>query len=126
MNIVFYFGHPSQYLFLRETIKRLLLSDINRVTILIKTKDVLEDLLDHDGLEYINILPQLRGNSKFLIAFSLIKRFFSILPIVFRIKPDLLIGTDATIAQLGKILNINRITITEDDYEVIKMLGDLT
>ncbi len=125
MNILFYFGHPAQYLFVRETIKRLSQSNRHRIQILIKTKDVLEDLLRNDGMEYTNILPQVRGNSRASIALSLLKRTFSMLPIVTKFKPDLLVGTDATIAQLGKLLNINRITITEDDYEAIKNLADL-
>ncbi len=126
MTYLFYFGHPSQYLFLRESIKRLAKSGDNRIVILIKTKDVLENLLNNDGYEYINILPRERGKSKLSIAFNLLKRNLKIFPILLRTKPDLLIGTDASLAQLGKMLNINRITITEDDYSVIKTLGNLT
>ena len=37
-----------------------------------------------------------------------------------------MIGTDSSIAIVGKLLHVHRITITEDDYEVIKLLGDLT
>lgn len=125
MKILFYFGHPAQYLFIREAIKRIK-SNGNQIKILIKTKDVLENLLSHDGFEYENILPQERGKTKLSIALSLIKRNIKIFPILLRFKPDLLIGTDATIAQLGKLLNINRITITEDDYDVIKNLANLT
>lgn len=125
MKIIFYFGHPAQYLFLRETIKRLLVTK-HQIKILIKTKDVLENLLSQDGFEYTNILPQERGKTKFAIAYSLLKRNLLLLPIFLRFKPDLVIGTDASIAQIGKLLNINRITITEDDYAVIKTLGDLS
>ncbi|MCD4677614.1 MAG: DUF354 domain-containing protein [Desulfobacula sp.] len=102
------------------------MSNDNQVKILIKTKDVLEDLLMHDGFEYVNILPHERGTTKLSIVFSLIKRNLVIFPLLLRFKPELVIGTDATIAQLGKLLNIKRITITEDDYDVIKALGDLT
>lgn len=126
MRIVFYFGHPSQYLFLRETMRRLSKFPDYQIHILIKTKDVLEDLLKNDGFDYINILPQVRGNLRLSVAWSVYTRFFLILPIIRKIKPNLLVGTDATIAQLGKLLNINRITITEDDYAVIKMLGNLS
>jgi predicted glycosyltransferase len=125
MKILFYFGHPAQYLFLRETIKAII-SNGNSVKILIKTKDVLEELLLQDRLEYVNILPQERGNSKIAIAFSLIKRNIALLPIILKFRPNLMIGTDATIAQLGWLLRINRITITEDDYDLIKTLGDLS
>ncbi len=125
MKILFYFGHPAQYLFLRETIRRLE-SNGNQIKILIKSKDVLEDLLKNDSFDYVNILPSTRGDSKISIAFSLVQRIFLIFPILLKFKPDVLIGSDASIAQLGKLLNIPRITITEDDYEVIKSLGRLT
>jgi predicted glycosyltransferase len=72
MKILFYFGHPAQYLFLRETIMRLI-DKGHSIKILIKTKDVLEDLLLQDRLEYVNILPHERGKSKIAIAFSLLK-----------------------------------------------------
>jgi uncharacterized protein len=125
MKILIYFGHPAQYLFLREAIKRMMTDGI-QVKILIKTKDVLESLLKADDLEYENILSQIRGKSKVSIALSLFQRSLKFIPIVLKFKPNLLIGTDATIAQIGKLFGINRITITEDDYEVIKTLGDLT
>lgn len=125
MKILFYFGHPAQYLFLRETIRRLISKGF-QVKILIKTKDVLENLLKQDGFEYTNILPEERGKSKLAIAYSLLKRNLVLFPILLRFKPNLVVGTDASIAQMGKLFNINRITITEDDYAVIKTLGDLT
>lgn len=125
MNILIYLGHPAQYLFLRETINRLHFK-CHKTTILIKTKDVLENLLKEDGLEYVNILPRTRGNSKFSILCSLIKRILILFPLIIKEKPNLLIGSDAPFAILGKILRINRITVIEDDYQVIKTLGDLT
>jgi len=126
MNYLFYFGHPSQYLFLRETIKRLQKYDNSNISILIKTKDVLEKLLINDGYDYINILPRERGPSKLSIIVSLLRRELKLLPVLLQTKPDLLIGTDASLAQLGWLLNIHRITITEDDYSVIKYLANLT
>lgn len=126
MKILFYFGHPAQYLFARATIKQLLQEPKCEVRILIKTKDVLEDLLIADQITYTNILPSERGRSKLKIGLSLLKRNLKILPTLIRDRPDLMVGTDASIAQLGKLLNINCVTITEDDYEVIKTLGDLT
>ncbi|MCY7359164.1 MAG: hypothetical protein LH609_17235 [Rudanella sp.] len=126
MKYLFYFGHPAQYLFLRETIKRLSQSDRHQVTILIKTKDVLETLIRNDGFNFINILPKHRGGTTLSIALSLLRRILLIIPIIIRKRPDLLIGTDATIAQVGRLLGINRITIIEDDYKVISNLAKLT
>ena len=124
-KFLFYFGHPAQYFFLRATIRNLIVAG-HKVTMLIKTKDVLEDLIKADGFEYINILPQQRGLSKTAIVFSLVKRIFAILPILIKGRPTLMVSSDSSIAILGKILGISRITITEDDYGVIKHLADLT
>jgi predicted glycosyltransferase len=49
MRILIYLSHPAQYLFLRETINRLSSEGI-KLKILIKTKDVLENLLLHDNI----------------------------------------------------------------------------
>ena len=126
MRYLIYLGHPAQYLFLRETIKRLK-NNGHRICILIKTKDILEALLLADGVnDYKNILLKERGTSLISIAFSLIKRLIAMIPIVLRFKPDVLIGTDPSIAQLGFFLRINRITITEDDYNIIKPLAFIT
>ena len=46
---------------MRETIRRLIRSERHQVTILVKTKDVLEALIQADGFPYTNILPTQRG-----------------------------------------------------------------
>jgi predicted glycosyltransferase len=125
MKILFYFGHPAQYLFLRGTMRELLEKG-HSIKILIKTKDVLDKLLIRDGFQFDNILPEERGRSKVSIILSLLKRNYRLYPILKDYKPDLLIGTDASLAQIGNLLKIDRITITEDDYDVIKNLGKLT
>lgn len=125
MKILFYFSHPAQYLFLRETIKRLKNEGKHKIHILIKTKDVLEKLISSDNLEFENILPKERGQSKIAIAISLLNRIIKIYPIAKRIKPDLFVGTDASITHLSFIFRKKCITITEDDYEIIKTLGRL-
>jgi predicted glycosyltransferase len=123
-TFIFYFGHPAQYLFARETIKELKLN--HNVILLLKTKDVLENLVKLDKLDYINILPEERGKSKLSIIKSLIKRIFLIIPIILKNKADVLISTDASIAIVGRLFKRHVITITEDDYNIIKALGDLT
>lgn len=124
MNILFYFGHPAQYLFAKESIKKL--KERHQVVLVLKTKDVLEDLLKSDEHDYINILPDERGKSKLSIVFSLVKRIFKIFPLIVKYKANILISTDASVALVGKLLNKHVITITEDDYHIIKSLGDLT
>lgn len=126
MKYLFYFGHPAQYLFLRETIKRLTKQDASSVVVLIKSKDVLEALIKADCIPYKNILPLNRGLSYFAVIFSLFKRMLILFPLLLKEKPNLLVSTDASLAILGKLLGIRRIAITEDDYNVIKNLAMLT
>ncbi|NRA11556.1 MAG: DUF354 domain-containing protein [Crocinitomicaceae bacterium] len=125
MKIAFYFGHPAQFLFVRQTIKELKQQN-HEVLILLKKKDVLETLVQASGFEFTNILPKERKNSRLATMTSLLKRNRLMYPILKLFQPDLLISSDASFAQLGKIINIPRITILEDDYEVIKPLAQIT
>ncbi len=124
MKILFYFGHPAQYLFLRATIKNLIENE-HDVIILIKTKDVLEELVKADGLAYKNVLRKERGHSKNAVLFSFLKRLFVLLPIILKNKPSLLVSTDATLSVIGRLFRIQRITIVEDDFDVIRNLAKI-
>lgn len=125
MKLLFYCGHPAQYLFFRETIRQLIEKGYNCI-ILIKTKDVLEELVKSDGLDFINIQQKERGRSKFSIALGLLRRIAKMLPIILKHKPDILIGGDPSVSQLGWLLRKKRFTLTEDDYPVIKSLARIT
>jgi predicted glycosyltransferase len=125
MKILIYCGHPAQYLFFRETIKNIISENIE-VKVLIKSKDILEELVINDGIKYENIQVKERKNSVFSMAISLLLRNVKLFRVVRKVKPDLLIGTDPSIAQIGFLLRINRITVLEDDYKVIKKLAKLT
>lgn len=125
MKFAFYFGHPAQFLFVRKTIANLI-DEGHEVLIQIKKKDVLEELLKASSFEYTNIQPEERKNSKLAALTSLIKRNKKILPALRKFKPDILISSDASYAQLGFLLRIPCITILEDDYLVIKKLALLS
>lgn len=125
MKFLFFFSHPAQYLTCRETVKRLATKEEHRVTVLIKSKDVLEELIKQDKMEFINIQPRERGASKSAMMLGLLKSMMLVLPIVLRKKPDLLIGTAPVLAHIGFLLGIDRITILEDDYAVIKKMADI-
>lgn len=125
MKFAFYFGHPAQFLFVKQTIADLI-DNGHEVLIQIKKKDVLEELLKSSSFEYTNIQPQERKNSKMAALSGLIKRNRKILPALRKFQPELLISSDASYAQLGLLLRIPCITILEDDYKVIKKLALLS
>ena len=72
MKILFYFAHPAQYMFLRRILKNLY-SSKHQIKLLIKTKDVLEELVSNDNFPYQNILIKERNKSITGIISSLIK-----------------------------------------------------
>lgn len=125
MRLIIYCAHPAQYHFFKNILKKL--SNQNHtIKLLIKTKDVLEDLLGKDGLEYINILPEGRTSSHSGIFYGLLKRDVRLFKIASEFKPDMMLGSDPSLAHIGKLLNIPVLTTLEDDYQVIPKLSNLT
>ena len=125
MKILIYLSHPAQFLFFKNSIIHLRQKG-HKIFILVKTKDVLTSLLDELGWEYYNILPKERKKYRLSIFISLIKRNFKIYFFAKKNKINLMIGTDASIAQIGWLFKIPCITTLEDDYKVIKNLAKLT
>ena len=124
-RILIYIGHPAQYHFFKYSIKKLR-DDGNEVRILIKTKDILEDLLREDGQPYHNIQDTVRKNTKWGILIASLKRTWTVYKEARIFKADLLIGTDSSIAQTGWLLRKPAITTLEDDVEIIMNLARLT
>jgi predicted glycosyltransferase len=125
MKLLFYFGHPSQYYFLKNTFFRLRQKG-HTVILGIKSKDVLETLLKEDNETYFNLLPEGRKQSKIFILIGLIKRDLRLLSFVMNKKIDLFVGTDPSLAHIGRLLNIPVLTVLEDDFEIIPALAKLT
>ena len=125
MRVLIYLGHPAQYHFIKNT-ARLLIKDGNSVKILIKTKDVLEDLLKEDGWVYENIQTIFRKDSKWSILKAAFNRTAKVLRIARAFKADVLIGTDSSIAQAAWLLRKSAITTLEDDVDIIYNLARLT
>jgi predicted glycosyltransferase len=125
MKLLFYFGHPSQYLFLRNTIT-ILKKQGHECDLIIKSKDVLEKLLSENGETYINILPEGRSSGKLGIITGLIKRDYRLFRHLINKKYDLFIGTDPSLAHIGFLKRIPVITVLEDDINVIPQLARIT
>lgn len=125
MRILVYLGHPAQYHFFKNAI-RILKTDGHDVLILIKTKDILEQLLQEEGLEYRNIQIKNRKKTLIHILLACISRTYKVTKLAKRYKADILLGTDASVAQAAFLLKKKCITTLEDDYEVIKKLCKLT
>jgi len=124
MKILFHLGHPAHFHLFKNVIKNLK-KNKQDVIILIKRKDILEDLLKESGFSYSNILPKGRKDNKIGIAIGQLYQDLRMLRFCMINKPDLLIGTSVAISHVGKILGIPSININEDDAEIVPLYAKL-
>jgi len=125
MNILFHLGHPAHFHLFKNVISKLS-SNGHTIAILIKKKDVLEDLLQASGLKYHNILPLGRRDTKLGIAMGMLESDYKILIFSLKFKPDLLIGTSYAISHIGKLLGIPSLNVNEDDAKVVPLYSKLS
>jgi predicted glycosyltransferase len=125
MRYLVYLGHPAHFHLFRNVIK-ILKGRSHEVLILIKKKDVLENLVKSTGWEYININQKGRADNKIAIAYALMKRDVQLLKACLKFKPNLMIGTSAEITHIGKLLGIYSIVVNEDDDFVVPLFAKLS
>ena len=125
MKYLFYFNHPAHFHLFKESIRIFNAKGIE-IIIVIKKKDVLEDLLAIEGWKYYNVYPKDRKESKLYSALSLIKRDIEVLKIAMKQRPTLMIGTSVEITHIGKILRIPSIMVEEDDIEQIPLWAKIS
>ena len=124
MKYLFYLGHPAHFHLFKNVIRQL--KDAGHHTrVLIKKKDILENLLRDSGWEYTNIMQGDRGDTKFQIAMGLLKRDFAIMRIARSYKPDLMIGTSTELNQVGSLLGIPSVNVNEDDAAAVPLFAKL-
>lgn len=118
MRLLFYLGHPAHYHLLKHVIQYFKDND-HDIMVMIKKKDILEELCQADGLDYINIMPEGRGDSRLSTIKGLLKRDRRVYAKIRKKKPDLLIGSEVSLAHVGWFLNIPSVILSEDDAEYI-------
>ncbi|MEX0686765.1 MAG: DUF354 domain-containing protein [Balneolales bacterium] len=124
-SILFYFGHPAQFLFAKNTINKLQGKGHN-VLIFIRSKDILEELIVSSGLNFQNILSDGRKDTTSGIILGVIKRGIRLYHLVKNNKVDIMVGTDPTLAHVGKLFGVPVITTLEDDADIIPKLARIT
>jgi predicted glycosyltransferase len=130
MKVLIALNHPAHYYVFKFTAHILKKKGI-RVIFVIKQKDVLEDLLICEGVEYIKICEkkERRKNPISVISkglYELIKQDINLFKVVRNDKPNLMIGTDISISHIGKILSIPSFVFNEDDFEINKLFCNST
>lgn len=125
MKILIYLGHPAHFHLYKNVIANLK-QDGHSVDILIKKKDILEDLLKNAGLPYFNILEEGRKDSKLSILWGTIKRIFRLYKFIRHNKPDILTGTSVENSFIGPLKSIPVINVNEDDADVVPLYAKLS
>ena len=129
MKLLFVLGHPAHYHLFKNIVRRLE-ADGHQCRILIKEKDILERLLQNESWVYQNIQPRANIKRKrklasilFHSARDLLLRDLKLWQIVRTDRPDLMIGSEASIAHVGRVCGIPSLVVNEDDLGVQKEFG---
>jgi predicted glycosyltransferase len=125
MKVLFQLGHPAHFHLFKNVILDLE-NKKHKIYVLIKKKDVLDDLLKDSGMPYENILPEGRKDSRVGIVAGQIKQVIRLGIFCLQKRPELLIGSTPTVAQVGALLGIKSINLSEDDAEAVSLFAKST
>lgn len=124
MKYLIFLGHPAHYHLFKHIIIELKKKG-HTLKILIRTKDILEELCIEDNIDYFNILPETRKNSLYSIGLSYFKKYIRISKIIKSFKPDLLLGSEPSLTHLGKFFKIPSFIFSEDDVAIIPQFAKI-
>lgn len=113
-----YFGHPSHYYVLKY-IRKELIKNNHQVFVFIKTKDILEQILKEDGIEYNNIFPDTKKNSKISLIKSVLIKNFRFYKKLRKIRPDIVLGSASDITPSAFLLRIPIFIFNDDDSFIV-------
>lgn len=130
MKLIVVLNHPAHYYVFKNSVIKLINSGVE-VKYVIRDKDILEDLLISENVDYLKINEKRkRKQSIFSVIsngiFEIIKQDVNLLKLCLKWKPNLMIGTDFAIAHIGKLLRIPSFVFNEDDYEINKLFCKLS
>lgn len=113
MRVLFQLGHPAHFHLFKNTIADLQRNG-HQTYILIRKKDILEDLLKQSGLPYTNILPS--GKKSFI---TLALRLWRVYWFTLRHHVDVLVGSTPEVAQVAWLLHRRSVVMAEDDASIV-------
>ncbi|MFA6883681.1 MAG: DUF354 domain-containing protein [Paludibacteraceae bacterium] len=122
MNILVQLSHPAHFHLYKVVIANLK-REGHQVFILIKTKDILESLLENAGLDCHNILPIAHRKNKLGVFFDMLKRDWKMYRFCRKHKIDLLTGSTPEVAQVSWFCNAYGLVVGEDDAAVVPAFG---
>jgi predicted glycosyltransferase len=125
MNVLIQLSHPAHF-HLYKNIARGLMEDGHQVLFVIKSKDILEQLLIDAGLPYVNINQHAHRGSKLGILWDMFVREWRIIKLCRKHKIDLITGSTPETAHVSWLLRIHGVNSGEDDAAVVPAFGKVT
>ena len=120
MNVLIQLSHPAHF-HLYKIVAKNLIEDGNKVLFVIKSKDILETLLQNAGLPYVNINQHAHRGSKLGILWDMFVREWRIIKLCRKHKIDLITGSTPETAHVSWLLRLHGVNTGEDDAAVISM-----
>lgn len=120
MNVLIQLSHPAHF-HLYKIVAQNLMADGHQVVFVIKSKDILEELLQNAGLPYVNINQHAHRGSKLGILWDMLVREWRIARLCRKYKIDLLTGSTPEVAHVAKWTGRRSVNTGEDDADVISM-----
>lgn len=118
MNILLQLSHPAHFHYYHHAMLNWMKHG-HKVIVVIKTKDILEQLVKDSGIPYYNINNKAHRGSKLGVLWDMIVRDWKILKICLRDKINILTGSSAEIAHIAWLLRKFGVCTGEDDAKVI-------
>lgn len=118
MNILIQLSHPAHFHLYKNAASNLI-ADGHQVLFVIKTKDILETLLQNAGLPYVNINEKSHRNSKIGVLWDMLMREWQMVRLCRKHKIDILLGSTPEVAHVGWWLRKWRINTGEDDLYIV-------
>ena len=118
MNVLIQLSHPAHF-HLYKIVAKNLMVDGNKVLFVIKSKDILETLLQNAGLPYVNINQHAHRGSKLGILWDMFVREWRIIKLCRKHKIDLITGSTPETAHVSWLLRIHGVNTGEDDLDVV-------
>lgn len=118
MKILVQLSHPAHFHLYKNAIVNWQ-KDGNDVFVLIKSKDILEELMQKSGIPYYNILPVAHRKSRYGILLDMFVREWRMIRFVKKHKIDMLTGSTVEVAHVSWLLRKFSVNTGEDDMSVV-------
>lgn len=118
MKILVQLSHPAHFHLYKNAIVNWQ-KDGNEVFVLIKSKDILEELMQKSGIPYYNILPIAHRKSRYGILLDMFVREWRMIRFVKKHKIDMLTGSTVEVAHVSWLLRKFSVNTGEDDMVVV-------